>query len=86
MEKKPLVSLVFTETFWPFNPFKPEFNIFIFIYYKPQIAVKKFRLVVDEDDLMWFKNCHVLVNQFHGNFHSKTPSCRNINSVSRDVK
>ena len=47
------------------------------------------RLVVDEDDLMWFKikeNCHVLVNQFHGIFRSKTPSCREIQSVFRDVK
>ena len=47
------------------------------------------RLVVDEDDLMWFKiteNCHVLVNQFNGNFRSKTPSCRKIKYVSRDVK
>ena len=37
------------------------------------------RLVADEDALMWFKNegnYHVLVNQFHGNFHSKTPGCR----------
>ena len=30
------------------NPFKPEFTIVIFIHYKP-------RLVVDEDNLMWFK-------------------------------
>ena len=47
------------------------------------------RLVVDEDDLMWVKskeNCHVLLNQFHGNIHSKTPSCRKIKSVFRDVK
>ena len=30
-------------------------------------------------------NYHVLVNQFHGNFHSKTLSCRKIKSVFRDV-
>ena len=34
------------------NPFKPEFTIVIFIYYKPRIAVA---LVVDEDDLKWVK-------------------------------
>ena len=47
------------------------------------------RLVVDEDDLMWFKieeNCHVLVNQFHWNVCFKTLSCRKIKSVFRDVK
>ena len=32
------------------------------------------------------KNCHVLVKQFHENIHSKTPSCRKIKSVFRDVK
>ena len=32
------------------------------------------------------ENCHVLVNQFHGNFRSKTPSYRKIRAVSRDVK
>ena len=47
------------------------------------------RLVVDEDDLMWFKNwrnCHVLESQFHGNFHSKGLICRKIKPVFRDVK
>ena len=32
------------------------------------------------------ENCHVLVNQFHVNFHAKTPSCRKMKSVFRDVK
>ena len=32
------------------------------------------------------ENCHVLVNQFHGNIHSKTLGCRKITSVFRDVK
>ena len=32
------------------------------------------------------ENRHVLVNQFHGNFHSKTVSFRKIKSVFRDVK
>ena len=32
------------------------------------------------------ENCHILVNQFHGNFRSKTLSCRIIRSVIRDVK
>ena len=32
------------------------------------------------------ENCHVLVNQFHGNYHYKTPSCWKIRSVFRDVK
>ena len=47
------------------------------------------RLVVDGDDLMCFKikeNYHVLVNQFHGNFRSKTLCCRKIKSVFREVK
>ena len=48
------------------------------------------RLVVDEDDLIWFeklkKNCHVLVSQCHGNFRFKTPGCRKIKSVFRNVK
>ena len=32
------------------------------------------------------ENYHVLVNQFHENSHSKTPSCREIKSFCRDVK
>ena len=32
------------------------------------------------------ENCYVLVNQFHGNIHSKTPSYRKIKSVFRDLK
>ena len=31
------------------------------------------------------ENHYVLVNQFHGNFRSKTPSCRKIKYVFRDV-
>ena len=74
---------------WSLNPFKPEFTIVIFIHYKPRIAVAI-------PDLKWMKmiwsgwkikeNCHVLVNQFHGNFHSKTVSCRKMKSVFMDVK
>ena len=44
---------------------------------------------MDEDDLMRLikkKNCHVLVNQFHGNFRSKTLIFRKMKSVFRDVK
>ena len=41
---------------------------------------------MDEDDLMWVKkikkNCHVLVNQFHGNFRSKTIGSRKIKLFS----
>ena len=47
------------------------------------------RLVVDEDDLKWVKileNCHVLVNQLHGNFNYKTLGCGKIKSVFSDVK
>ena len=47
------------------------------------------RLVVGEDDLKWVKikeNCHVLVNQFQGNCHHKTFSCREIKSAYSDVK
>ena len=71
------------------NPFKPEFTTAIFIHYKPRIAVAI-------PGLQWIKmiwcgwkikeNCSVLVNQFHGNFRSKTPSCGGIQSVFRDVK
>ena len=46
------------------------------------------RLVVDEDDLMWFEieeNFHVLVSQFHWNFRFKTFGCRKIKCVFRDV-
>ena len=32
------------------------------------------------------KNYHLLVDQFHGYFRSKTLSCRKISSVFRDVK
>ena len=56
-----------------FNPFKLEFTIVIFVHYKPRIAVAIL-------DLYWTKlTCcgwkikeNVLVNQFHGNFPSKT--------------
>ena len=47
------------------------------------------RLVVDEDDVMWVKkqrNCHVLINQFHRNFHSKTIACKKIKYVFRNVE
>ena len=72
-----------------FTSFKPEFIIVIFIHYKPRIAFAIF-------DLQWMQmilcdlkieeNYHVLVNQFHGNNHSKTLGCKEINSVFRDVK
>ena len=32
------------------------------------------------------ENCHVLANQFHGNFHYKTFSCGKLKSVHRDLK
>ena len=32
------------------------------------------------------ENCHVLVNQLLGNFHSKTFSCGKKKSVFRDLK
>ena len=38
------------------NPFNPEFTIVIFIHHKPRIAATHSRLVVDEDELMWFEN------------------------------
>ena len=72
-----------------FNPFNPEFTIVIFIHYKPRIAVAIL-------DLQWMKmtwcglkikeNYHLLINQFHGNFRSKTLSCRKIKYIFRDVK
>ena len=71
------------------NPFKPEFTIVIFIHYKPQIAVTILHLYWMK--MIWSgweieENCHVLVNQLHGNLHSKTPSYWKIKSVFRDVK
>ena len=51
--------------------------------------LSQFRLVVDEDDLMWVKikeNCHVLVNQFRGDDRSKSLSCRKTQYIFRDVK
>ena len=69
---------------WQLNPFRPEFTIIIFIHYKPRIAIAIL-------DLQWMKmigcglknkeNYNVLVNHFHGNFHSKTLSFREIKSV-----
>ena len=44
------------------------------------------RVVVNEDDLMWCRNCHLLINQFYGHFRSEALSCRKIKSVFRDVK
>ena len=71
------------------SPFQAWLYIVIFIHYKPRIAVAIL-------DLLWMKmiwsgwkikeNCHVLVNQFHGNFRSKTLGCGKIKSVFRDVK
>ena len=61
------------------STFVPELNpeFTISLLHPPQAAnfCRNFRLVVDEVDLMWFKNkenCHVLVNLFHGNLRSKT--------------
>ena len=71
------------------NPFKPVFTIVIFIYYKPRIAVailNKFWIKIIWCGLKIIENYHVLVNQFHGNFRSKTLSCGKIKSVFRDVK
>ena len=64
-------------------PFKSESTFATFIHYKPRIAV------AGEDELMWFKiteNCHVLVNQFHGNCRSNTLGSRKIKAVLGDVK
>ena len=38
------------------HPFKPEFTIFIFVHYKPRIAVAILDLVVDEDDFILVEN------------------------------
>ena len=63
--------------------------IVILIHYKPRIAVAIL-------DLQWInmtcgeqkdeENCHIFEKQFKGIIHSKTPSCRKIKSVFRDVK
>ena len=57
------------------DPFNPEFTIVIFIHYKPRIAVAILALQCMK--MIWSgwkieENCHVLVNQFHGNFYAKT--------------
>ena len=71
------------------NPFKPECTFVIFIHYKTRIAIAIL-------DLSWMKmiccglnieeNYHVSVNQFTGFVRIKTPSCRKIRCVFRDVK
>ena len=75
--------------FMHFNPFKSEFTNVIFIHYKPRIAVAIL-------GLQWMKmiwcglkkneNCLDLINQFYGNFRSKTVVCRKNMSVFRDVR
>ena len=43
---------------------------------------------MDKDNLKWVEKSRKLpciVNQFHGNVHSKTPCCRKIKLVLRDV-
>ena len=87
LEKKAIPT--WTNVSIVFNYFKPEFTIVIFIHYKPRIAVAIL-------GLQWMKtilcslnikeNCHVLVNQFHGNFRSKTLGCRKIKYVFEVVK
>ena len=48
-----MINLFLPNTIVVFNPFKPDITIVIFIHYKPR---HNSRLVVDEDDLLWFKN------------------------------
>ena len=65
----------------PFNTFKPEFTIVIAHSLQAASCCRNSRLVVNKDDLKSVKikeNCHVLVNQFQGNFQHKTLSCRKI--------
>ena len=82
-KKTPLAPKIFIKNF------KPELTIVIFTHYKPRIAVAIL-------DLQWMKmtcsglkikeNHHVLANQIHGNFHSKTLGCRKFKSDFRDVR
>ena len=58
------------------NPFKPEFTIVIFIYYKSRIAC----------GLKIKENCHVFASQYYGNFRSKTLGYRKIKSVFEGCK
>ena len=75
-----------------FNSFNPKAWIYHCHLHPPQAAncCRNSRLVVDEDDLkndLKMKiNFHVLVTQFHVNFHYKTLGCRKMKSVYRDVK
>ena len=57
-----------TPNFVQINPFKPEFTIVISIHYKPRVAVAMKMICCG---LKNKENCHVLVNQFRGNFSSK---------------
>ena len=60
-----------------FNPFIPEFSIVI-----SSTTSRELRQQFADDDLKWVKNKRKLPcigNHYHGNFHSKTPSCRKIN-------
>ena len=77
-------------------PFRVNYPFQAWIYYchlhplQAANCCRNSRLVEDEDDI-WSglkikENCHVLLNQFHGNFCSKTFGCRKIKSVFRHVK
>ena len=72
-----------------FNPFEPEFRIVISSTTSRELLPQ----FSTYSGWRWLKvgeknkeNYYVLVNQFHGNFHSKTFSCRKIKCVFRDVK
>ena len=55
-QKKFFGLSVCIKIFERFNPLKPKFTIVISIHYKAANFCCNSRLVVDEDDLMWFKN------------------------------
>ena len=54
--ENPLVPMVYKKVCQRFNPFKPEFTIVIFNHpLQAPNCCRNSRLVVDKDDLMWFK-------------------------------
>ena len=72
-----------------FNPFNPDFTLSSSSTTSREL-LSQFSTC---SGWRWFEvgekikdNYHVLVNQFHGNFHSKTLGCRKIKCVFRDVK
>ena len=71
------------------NPFKPDFTLSSSSTTSRELLSQFSTCSAWRWFWSWWKineYCHVLINQFHGNFQSKTPSCRRIKYDFRDVK